>query len=315
MLEGMESFATVAFEILLYAALCLFAYFYPESVSFFESELTVAADTIIGFGVTSLLIVSTVTLVFQMYGEQQRTLSEKNAALEQIDRLKTEFLGKVAHELKTPLAVMMGIAQNARRQLYESEAPENLAPEMKALVSEAGRMALMVEQILDATRIDEGRFSFDIKESSVEEIIQNTINSYYPMLKRNENRLVMELDDDVPFVLADSHRISQVLVNLLQNAIRHTKGGTIAVSAEPMGKFVRITITDTGEGIEPERLPVIFERFKSRDSAKKRAPNDTGSGLGLYICRHIVEAHGGAIEIASETGAGTSVSFTIPACL
>jgi signal transduction histidine kinase len=313
MLEGVKSLAAVAFEILLYAGLCLFAYFYPESVSFFESELAAAADTIIGFGVTSLLIVSTVTLVFQMYGEQQRILSQKNAALEQIDRLKTEFLGNVAHELKNPLAVMMGIAQNARRQLHESEAPETLAPEMKALVSEAGRMALMVEQILDATRIDEGRFSFDIKESSVEEIIQTTINSYYPILKRNENRLVMELDDDVPHVLADSHRISQVLVNLLQNAVRHTKRGTITVSAVPIENFVRVDVSDTGSGIAEERLPAIFERFKSHDSGNAGTGRGNGTGLGLHICKHIVEAHGGEISLKSAQGRGTVASFTIPA--
>jgi signal transduction histidine kinase len=314
MLQGAESFAMIAFEILLYAGICLYAYFSPGSVSFFESELAAAADTIIGFGVTSLLIVSTVTLVFQMYGEQQRILSQKNAALEQIDRLKTEFLGNVAHELKTPLAVMMGIAQNARRQAYESQAPEELAREMKAIVSEAGRMALMVEQILDATRIDEGRFSFDIKESSVEEIIQTTVNSYYPILKKNDNRLVMDMDDDMPHVLADPHRISQVLVNLLQNAIRHTTRGTITVAAAPIGNFAKIDVSDTGAGIAAERLPVIFERFKSHDSGNAGTDRGNGTGLGLYICRHIVEAHGGEISLKSAQGHGTVVSFTIPVC-
>ncbi|MDR0649187.1 MAG: HAMP domain-containing histidine kinase [Synergistaceae bacterium] len=314
MLEGAKSFAIVAFEILLYACICLFAYFHPESVSFFESELAVATDTIIGFFVTSLAIVLTVTLVFQMYGEQQRILSEKNAALEQIDRLKTEFLGNVAHELKTPLAVMMGIAQNARQQMRESEASEKLAPEMKAIVSEAGRMALLVEQILDATRIDEGRFSFDIKESSVEEIIQTTINSYYPMLKRNDNHLIMSLSDDIPHVLADPHRISQVLVNLLQNAIRHTKRGTITISAAPAEDFVKMDVSDTGCGIAADRIPVIFERFKSHDSGNTGASRGSGTGLGLYICKHIIEAHGGEISLHSAQGRGTVVSFTIPVC-
>jgi signal transduction histidine kinase len=314
MLGGAKSFPIVAFEILLYAGVCLFAYFHPQSVSFFESEFAVAADTVTGFLVTSFALVLTITLVFQMYGEQQRILSEKNAALEQIDRLKTEFLGNVAHELKTPLAVMMGIAQNARRQIHESEAPEKLVPEMKAIVSEAGRMALLVEQILDVTRIDEGRFSFDIKESSVEEIIQTTINSYYPMLKKNDNHLAMNLSDDIPHVLADPHRISQVLVNLLQNAIRHTKRGTITISAAPAEDFVKVNVSDTGCGIAADRIPVIFERFKSHDSGNTGTGHSGGTGLGLYICKHIVEAHGGKVSLESAQGRGTVASFTIPVC-
>jgi signal transduction histidine kinase len=176
-------------------------------------------------------------------------------------------------------------------------------------------MALMVEQILDAARIDEGRFSFDIRESSVEEMIQTTINSYYPMLKRNDNRLVLELSDDMPRVLADSHRISQVLVNLLRNAVRHTKRGTITISAAPWGNFVKVDVSDTGSGIASERLPVIFERFKSHDSGRaENAGRGNGTGLGLYICKHIIEAHGGGISLESEQGHGTVASFTIPVC-
>jgi signal transduction histidine kinase len=134
------------------------------------------------------------------------------------------------------------------------------------------------------------------------------------MLKRNENRLVMELDDDVPHVFADSHRISQVLVNLLQNAVRHTKRGTITVSAVPIENFVRIDVSDTGSGIAAERLPVIFERFKSHDSGNAGIGRGNGTGLGLHICKHIVEAHGGEISLESAQGRGTVASFTIPAC-
>jgi signal transduction histidine kinase len=131
--------------------------------------------------------------------------------------------------------------------------------------------------------------------------------------------LILNLNDDLPEVTADANRIRQVLVNLLQNAISHTSEGTITISAEAADDFVKISVADTGEGIETERLPIIFERFKSRDSGirignKRATGRGAGTGLGLYICRHIVEAHGGRIVVSSEVGAGTEVSFTIPAC-
>jgi signal transduction histidine kinase len=315
MLDGPEMYFFAFFEAVMYIGICAYVYYRPESASFFENERDAVKDIVIGFVGSSVLLSFALLKILQVYRDAQRELALKNAELELVDIRKTEFLGDIAHELKTPIAAIMGIAQNSRRQMAEGVGADSLIQDMKALASEAGRMGLLVEQILNATRIDEGLMSLNIRETSIEEIIQTTINSYYPLLKKNSNNLVLKPCEDLPGILADSDRISQVLVNLLQNAIRHTNGGTIAVSAEQAENFVKITITDTGEGIEPERLPVIFERFKSRDSAKKRAPNDTGAGLGLYICRHIVEAHGGAIEIASEIGAGTSVSFTIPACL
>ena len=314
MLEGMEAALFASLEAALYIGICLYAYHRPESVSFFESERGVAADIIIGFMASSGFLSVALLKILQAYRDATQELERKNAELELADRRKTEFLGDIAHELKTPITAMMGMAQNASRRMSEGADAAGLVPEMKSLASEAGRMGLLVEQILDATRIDEGRMSLDARESSVEEIIQTTINSYYPLLKKNNNSLALKLYDDLPCVIADPHRISQVLVNLLQNAVRHTNGGTLTVSAEPDGKFVRVTVADTGEGIEPGRLPVIFERFKSRDSSKNRAGNETGAGLGLYICRHIVESHGGTIELSSEAGAGTRVSFTIPAC-
>jgi signal transduction histidine kinase len=314
MLEGAEMFLAFSCEMTFYVGLCLYAYYRPESVSSFGSERGLVMDIITGFVASSLFLAISLLKILGAYRDASSELERKNAELELGDRRKTEFLSNMAHELKTPVAVIMGISQNVRRQMSESPKSDELMRDMKALSSEAGRIGLLIDQMLDAARIEEGRMTLDIRDASVEEIIQTTINSYYPLLKKNNNCLALELRDDLPRIRADSRGISQVLVNLLQNAIRHTSGGTIIISAEPEGEFVKISVADTGEGIEAERLPVIFERFKSRDSAKSRASNDTGSGLGLFICKHIVQSHGGAIELVSEAGAGTRVSFTIPAC-
>ena len=106
--------------------------------------------------------------------------------------------------------------------------------------------------------------------------------------------------------------MSQVLVNLIANAIRHTKKGQIVVSAAARGAFVEIAVADNGEGIAPERIPLLFERYKSRDSAAAHSGRSTGTGLGLFICKHIVEAQDGRIWIESRLGAGTTVYITLP---
>lgn len=312
MLDGRRAIVMALLETCVYIAICVFAYRYPQFVNFLESEQALLIDIIVAFVVVSAALGATMHMQFRLYREQQRLLAEQNKALDQINQLKTEFLGNVSHELKTPLTVMMGISQNARRRLEEHSLADELIPDMKLLASEADRLSLMVGQVLDITRIEEGRMAWDMRECSVEEIIQSTVSDYYPLLKKNGNRLIVKPCEELPEVQADAHRLSQVLVNLLQNAIRHTLNGTITISAREIAGAVEVTVADTGEGIEPERLPLIFERFTSRDSKKSRSGKDTGTGLGLYICKHIVETHGGEIAVESKPGSGTTVRFTIP---
>ncbi|MDL2263593.1 HAMP domain-containing histidine kinase [Synergistaceae bacterium OttesenSCG-928-I11] len=312
MLEGRERIPVALLETALYVGVCLIALRYPETIRPFDTETDAAFDVIVGFTASSFLLGTAMVLTFRMYDDARRQLAEKNATLERLHRLKTEFLGNVAHELKTPIAVMMGIAQNARRHATDLDDADGLAADLGILASENARLGLLVEQILDATRIDEGRMACDPRPASVEEIVQSTVNAYYPLLKKNGNRFEIRVSDDLPEVWADPRRVSQVLINLMQNAIRHTRNGKIALTAVPEGDFAVVTLRDSGEGIAPERLPHIFERYKSRESAGKGSESDTGTGLGLYICRHIARAHGGDIAVSSEPGVGTEVRFTLP---
>ncbi|SCL91833.1 sensor histidine kinase [Sporanaerobacter sp. PP17-6a] len=241
---------------------------------------------------------------------EQKLVAEK-AALESLDRMKTEFLGNISHELKTPLAVISGYAQNAERQLLASP-PEtaDAAGKMKVISSEAKRLGLMVGQILDITRIEEGRMNIETKVCGADELINVAISTYYPMLNKNNNRLEVQIEEGLPDVLADPVRVSQVLANLISNAVRFTADGKITVSAKEEGNFVAIRVADTGTGIIRELLPFIFDRYVTKQ--KSGSGQDTGTGLGLYICRHIVEAHGGTISVESEEGKGTTFRFTIP---
>ena len=235
-------------------------------------------------------------------------------ALELINRMKTEFMGNVSHELKTPLTVMSGYAQYSQKTLADMPDMVEVENRMKLITSEADRLALMVTQILDVTRIEEGQMAIDPRPTSLTTIIQRTVNTYYPVFAKNNNRLIIARGGEAPNVLCDEARVSQVLVNLISNAAKHTRDGDITISTEVGESYVAVTVADTGEGIAAERLPLLFERFRSYSGKDEtnRAGRETGTGLGLFICKHIIDAHGGEIEVTSIEGEGTMVRFTLP---
>lgn len=242
-----------------------------------------------------------------------RVVEEEKALLERLGKLKTEFLGNVSHELKTPLTVISGYAQYSQKILAETPGMSEVENNIKLIGSEADRLALMVTQILDSVRIEEGRMMMDARSSSIAAIIQRTVNTYYPLFAKNNNVLKIEHSASLPNVFCDENRISQVLVNLISNAAKHTRDGEIKVSTEALDSYIAVTVSDTGEGIAPECLPHLFERFKSYTGEEEaRAGLETGTGLGLYICKHIIQTHGGEITVSSHIGEGTAVSFTLP---
>lgn len=240
--------------------------------------------------------------------ELRRAEDEKASMLE-LDRLKTEFLGNVSHELKTPLTVMSCYAQDSRDALRGGKSIETVEKNLKVITAEAERLALMVSQLLDISRIDEGKMQMDRRETEPAMLAQNTLNTYYPLFTQRGNGITFSRSGSLRPVLCDPDKIEQVLINLLTNASRHTDGGQIRVGVGEEGDFARFTVSDDGEGISPETLPHIFERYMSGDGVSGR---NTGCGLGLYISKYIVEAHGGSITAESVPGTGTTVSFTIP---
>jgi signal transduction histidine kinase len=242
---------------------------------------------------------------------EEKLETEKNA-LETLNRMKTEFLGNVSHELKTPLTVMSGYAQTTKLLAQQPGMLDDaeVSRRMTLISSEAERLSLMVGQILDVTRMEEGRMVLEPVRCYVDEIIHTAVETHYPILNKNQNRLDIRIESEIPAVHADPVRISQVIVNLISNAVRFTANGLITVSARREGPNIAVCVEDTGTGINPQQLPRIFERYSPKK--KSGGSQDTGTGLGLFICKHIVEQHGGAIWIKSEEGRGTSVFFTLP---
>lgn len=242
---------------------------------------------------------------------EQKLVMEKST-LEAINRLKTEFLGNVSHELKTPLTVMSGYAQTTQQLAQKTVMMDSaeVSRRMTLISSEAERLSLMVGQVLDITRIEEGHMLMEPSHCYVDEIIHTSVETHYPILNKNQNRLNIRIESGLPAVYVDPARISQIIVNLISNAVRYTVGGVITISAKKENAKILICVSDTGFGIASERLPHLFERYGKKE--KSGGGQDTGTGLGLYICKHIVEQHGGEIWLESELGRGTSVFFTLP---
>jgi len=280
-------------------------------VPFMHDVITEVAIAAFSFCQMTAMLLGVMEEMAQTRQAEQRLAAEK-AALESLDRMKTEFLGNVSHELKTPLTVMSGYAQTAKQLAEKEKLPEGgeIARRMTLVSSEAERLSLMVGQILDVTRMEEGRMALEPVTCYVDEIIHAAVETHYPILNKNNNRLEIHIESGLPAVSADPARISQIVVNLISNAVRFTANGLITLSAKREDSHIEVCVQDTGTGISPERLPRIFERYGQKN--KPGGGQDTGTGLGLYICRHIVEQHGGEIWISSEQGHGTSVFFTLP---
>ena len=244
--------------------------------------------------------------------EAEHKLEAEKTALESLNRLKTEFLGNVSHELKTPLTVMSGYAQTTKQLAAKPDTLEasEISRRMTLISSEAERLSLMVSEILDMTRMEEGRMVMEPVRCYTDEIIHAAVETHYPILNKNRNRLDVRMESGLPAVNADPARISQVIVNLISNAVRFTADGVIAISAKKEDGKILVCVSDTGTGIPVGQLSYMFQRYGKKQ--KSGGGQDTGTGLGLYICKHIVEQHGGEIWLESKEGNGTSVFFTLP---
>ena len=266
----------------------------------FKKYIFIMVSSIIG-----VLILFTIVFVILSKKLSDPIVSEHDLLIK-VNAMKTAFLSDASHELKTPLAAMSGYAQNAELELINSGETVLVQEKLKRISSEANRMALMVTQILDATRIEEGRMMLELTPCDLDSLVRETIETYFAVLNKNNNRLALRIPLELPQVKADSSRLQRVFVNLISNALKHTKNGTILVKAEKEDKFIKATVKDTGSGISEEDMPHIWERYY------KGKHSETGTGLGLFICKFIVESHGGRIWAESEVGKGTSFMFTLP---
>ena len=220
------------------------------------------------------------------------------------DRMQKEFINVAAHELRTPIQPILSLTEALRSEVTSSEGQEML----NIIIRNAERLRQLAENILDVTRIESKTFSLTKENFSLDEILTRIMTDCREVVKRSRTdlELTLEPESNETFVEADKSRITQVVTNLLTNAIRFTKSGNVSV-AVTKGKAndIVVSIRDTGLGIDPEIIPRLFTKFVTKSL--------TGTGLGLFISKSIIEAHGGSIWAENNLdGRGATFTFTIP---
>lgn len=228
----------------------------------------------------------------------------------EINRAKSEFVSIVSHELRTPMTAMKGYVD-----LMIGEMAGPLGGEqrsfLKIIRANIDRLVELVNDLLDISHIETGRANLKLARVSLREKVDDVTRTLYTRLSEREHALDVRLPATLPDVRADANRLTQILTNLIGNAIAYTPpGGRIGVSARADDRFVVVEVSDTGVGVAPEDQQRIFERFYRADNPVVREAK--GTGLGLPIVRSLVELHGGRIWLQSEPGRGSTFSFTLP---
>lgn len=222
------------------------------------------------------------------------------------EELRKNMVADIAHELRNPLANIKGYLEAARDGLIEA----NLDT-IRKLDEEATLLARLVDDLQELSLAEAGELKLEREPGDIGKIIETTSQMMQTKASQKGVNLGFTLADDLPEINIDVHRVSQVLHNLIENAITATpSGGTVSISAHYVEDYIEVSIMDTGEGIAADDLENIFERLYRVDKSRARATG--GSGLGLTIARRLVEAHGGRINAESELGKGSCFSFTIP---
>ncbi len=224
----------------------------------------------------------------------------------QADEMKTTFISVVSHELKTPVALIKGYVGTLRRD--DARWDRKIVDEsLQVIEEEADRLAIYIENLLDATRLQTNSFGLKRTDIQLSSVIQRVVERM--QTQTTNHHIVANLQPDLPVILADEIRINQLLSNLINNSIKYTTDGIIEVSAEVHGENIVVCVSDEGPGINPNDAPFVFDRFYRSPETSKQTK---GAGLGLYLAKAIVESHGGRIWIDPEKGKGACICFSLP---
>ena len=233
-----------------------------------------------------------------------RTEEEARARAQRAVSARDELLGVVAHDLRSPLGAIMMKAATLQRQ----RSPEAVTKQAASIENVALRMDFIIKSLLDAASLEAGKFSINTAPCPVEGLLQETADLFGSAAAARSIVLDRAVADPDLVLQADRDRLLQVLSNLVGNALKFTPpGGHVSIAAERLGDSVRFSVADTGPGISPADAPHIFERFWKQEKRDSK-----GTGLGLFIAQHIVEAHRGRIWVESEPGHGATFHFEIP---
>ncbi len=245
------------------------------------------------------------------------------AAAEEADATKSSFLSTVSHELRTPLTSVLGFAKIIRRRLEErlfpiipqgdrkvEQAKQQVLENLGVVVSEGERLTKLIDDVLDLAKIEAGKFTWNMGAVSISDVIERATAATASLFEAKKLTLVRDVDPNLPIITGDQDRLIQVVINLISNAVKFTDSGSITCSAHQKDGELVVGVTDSGIGIAPADQSKVFEKFKQVGDTLTDKPK--GTGLGLPICKEIVEYHGGRIWVESAPGKGSIFSFTLP---
>ncbi len=290
----------------------------PQEV--FAAEVTLAKERI-GQAVA--------TAIFKRAGNEPNAcfgsalLIRDVTAEKEIDKMKTDFISTVSHELRTPLTSVLGFASIIKEKLETDVFPilshedrklqktiKRVGDNLNIIVSEAERLTSLINDVLDIAKMEAGKVEWQMQPLDATELLDWATTSTAALFETNGLELITDIQPGLPQVIGDRNRLLQVLINLISNAIKFTESGSITCRIRQENNAVCISVIDTGVGIAPEDQPKVFEKFRQVGDTLTDKPK--GTGLGLPICKQIVEHHGGRIWVESEFGKGSTFSFIIP---
>ncbi len=275
---------------------------------------TIAAN--VGVAIRKARLFEEVKMANTEADSARKTAEEANAA-------KSAFLSTVSHELRTPLTSVLGFAKITKKRLEEKIFPitdksdpktiktiEQISGNLDVVISEGERLTNLINDVLDLAKIEAGKMEWNTEPVQITEVVERAIASTSSLFDQKSLKLERQIEDNLPEINADKDKMIQVVVNLLSNAVKFTNAGTVTVRVFQKDGGIVVGISDTGIGIAPGDYGKVFEQFKQVGDTLTDKPK--GTGLGLPICKEIVEHHGGHIWLESELGKGSTFYFMLP---
>jgi signal transduction histidine kinase/CheY-like chemotaxis protein/ligand-binding sensor domain-containing protein len=278
------------------------------------------------FSEADMRLLATIAATVGVAIENARLFEETRqakAAAEEADAAKSAFLSTVSHELRTPLTSVLGFAKIIKKRLEDrifplvkspdhrvTQAMQQVGDNLKVVVSEGERLTKLIDDVLDLAKIEAGKLEWHMETLTVPEIIDRATAATSSLLETRGLKLVRDVQPDLPEIVGDRDRLIQVVINLISNAVKFTPEGSVTCRAAQRDGEIVVSVIDTGMGIAPDDQPKVFEKFKQVGDTLTDKPK--GTGLGLPICKEIVEHHGGRVWVESEPGKGSTFSFTLP---
>jgi signal transduction histidine kinase len=243
------------------------------------------------------------------FNQMAEQLEMADAKQRELERLRADLIAWVGHDLRTPLASMRAILEALEDGVVED--PQTVKRYLGTAQRDVRSLSVLIDDLFQMAQLDAGGIPLDRSEASLSDLISDTLESFSELALRQGMKLEGSVDSNVDPVMMDTQRIGRVLNNLIGNALRHTPAeGHVNVHARRTVSGVEVCVSDTGEGICAEDLPHVFESFYRGEKSRSRSTG--GAGLGLAISRGIVQAHGGEINVQSESGHGSQFTFTLP---